>query len=466
MSTSDTVTTAEGSGPSPKSQLRAVLVSCVMGTTVEWYDFFLYGVAAGIIFNKQFFPSDDPVVGTLLAFATFAVGFVARPIGGLIFGHIGDRVGRKKTLVMTMMIMGTATFLIGCLPTYSSIGVAAPILLIVLRVLQGVAIGGEWGGAVLMSVEYAPPGRRTLFGSIPQMGLAIGLTLGTGVFALAGAVLSDGAFNAWGWRITFWLSLGLVVIGMVVRLRVMETPAFRDLEDSQEQAVIPAKELLTSPESRRNLWLGMGARWVEGVAFNAWAVFSISYTATTLGMAREPALLTVMAAAVVLLILLPVAGIVGDRFSARRTYAVGAVLATLAPFVVFPMLNTKNVWIGAAGIILALGILYPFIYAPEAAFFADLFPVRVRYSGISVVYQMSGIVASGLTPLILTWLLDRADGGTWMIMGYFAFTGVVSLACTLAIRDTPHDTPARNTAEDPSLVSSRGGPVGEGPVSV
>ncbi|WP_265445194.1 MFS transporter [Flexivirga meconopsidis] len=427
-----------------RSQVRAVLASCIMGTTVEWYDFFLYGVAAGIIFNKQFFPADDPAVSTLLAFATFALGFVARPVGGLIFGHIGDRVGRKRTLVMTMLIMGGATFLIGCLPTYSQIGLFAPVLLIVLRLLQGIAIGGEWGGAVLMSVEYAPKGRKALFGSTPQAGLALGLLLGTGVFAAAGAVMSDSAFNAWGWRITFWLSLALVVVGMIVRLRVMETPAFRDMEQGDGAAVIPAKELLADADNRRNLLLGMGARWIEGVAFNAWAVFSISYATGTLDMARQPALLAVMAAAGLLLVLIPVSGALADRFGCRRVYATGAVLAAVAPLLVFPLMHTRDPWLAGLGIVLALGVLYPLMYGPEGAFFAELFPVRVRYSGISVVYQMSGIFASGLTPLVLTWLLDRAGGGTGLLIGYFLLTGVVSAICTLLIR-TPGERSSKRS---------------------
>ena len=415
-------------------ELRKVLSSTLVGTTVEWYDFFLYGVAAGIIFNKQFFPSEDPVVGTLLSFLTFALGFVARPIGGLIFGHVGDRIGRKKTLVMTMIIMGVATFLMGCLPTYDQIGTLAPILLVVLRLLQGIAIGGEWGGAVLMSVEYAPAGKRSLFGSVPQMGLAIGLTLGTGVFALLGAVMSDAAFNSWGWRITFWLSIVLVVVGLVIRLRVFETPAFRALTQAEERSSLPAKEMVSDPVTRRNLLLGMGARWVEGVAFNTWAVFSIAYASDTLGMERTPILLGVMAAAVFLLVLIPVAGALGDRYTPRLVYAAGCVFAVVAALVAFPMLGTESQVLAIIGIVLALGVLYPFMYGPEAAFFAGLFPVSNRYTGISTVYQFSGIFASGLTPLVLTWLLDQAGGGMQYILGYFIVTGAVSLACTLAIR--------------------------------
>lgn len=423
-----------GKPPTDRKSLRTVLVSCVMGTTVEWYDFFLYGVAAGSIFNKQYFPNEDPTVGTLLSFATFAVGFVARPIGGLVFGHIGDRLGRKQTLVMTMLIMGVATFLIGCLPTYGQIGIAAPLLLVFLRICQGIAIGGEWGGAVLMSVEYAPPGRRALFGSVPQMGLAIGLVLGTGVFALGSVVFGEEAFHAWGWRVAFWLSLVLVVIGLMIRLKVMETPAFQTLEQTEAKATVPALELIKEPVNRRNLLLGMGARWIEGIAFNAWAVFAIAYSTNTLDMPEGPALISVMIAALGLLVLIPVWGRIADSWTPRRTYALGVALSAVVPLAVFPMLHSRNDLLFGAGIFLALAIVYPIMYAPEASFFADLFPAKVRYSGISVVYQVSGIVASGLTPLILTWLLDVRDGSTSLIIVYFLVTGVISLITTLLAR--------------------------------
>lgn len=424
---------------SGRRDLRTVLVSCVMGTTVEWYDFFLYGTAAGIVFNKQFFPSHDPTVGTLLAFTTFAIGFIARPIGGLFFGHLGDRLGRKQALVITMLIMGVATFLIGCLPTYGQVGLLAPALLVLLRLCQGVAIGGEWGGAVLMSVEYAPPGRRALFGSVPQMGLALGLLLGTGVFALGQAVLSEAAFFSWGWRVGFWLSLLLVVIGLVVRLRVMETPAFRRLQETESKATVPALELVRDPVNRRNLLLGMGARWVEGVAFNAWAVFSISYVANTLGLSRGPVLIAVMAAAGVLLVFIPVWGLIADRWTPRRTYALGVLLSAIVPLVGFPLLGSGNELLLGLAILVALGVIYPIMYAPEAAFFAGLFPARVRYTGISAVYQISGIVASGLTPLILTWLLAVRGGSSSLIIAYFLFTGLISLVSTLAIRSPAHE---------------------------
>jgi metabolite-proton symporter len=405
-----------------------------VGTTVEWYDFFLYGTAAGIVFPKLFFPSNDPATGTLLAFATFAVGFVARPVGGLVFGHIGDRIGRKNTLVATMLIMGVATFLIGVIPTYAAIGITAPILLVALRVAQGIAVGGEWGGAVLMAVEYAPRGKRGFYGSMPQIGLAIGLMLGTGVFALVGFVLPDSAFLSWGWRIAFMLSAILVGVGLYIRLKVMETPAFRKLEETEAKATIPAVQMMKDRLSRRHLMLGMGSRWAEGLAFNMWAVFTISYGTSTLHLGKQPILLSVMAAAAAMIVFIPVFGRLADRFDRRHLYAVGIVLLAAAAFPALALMGTGNTFVIVVTIVLVLGIVYPIVYAPEASLFAELFPTRVRYTGISVVYQLSGIVASGLTPLILAYLLKTAGGGLSLIVGYVVVVSVISAVSTLAIR--------------------------------
>ncbi len=431
MSGTDTV--AEAPQVS-KSELRTVVVSSLVGTTVEWYDFFLYGTAAGLVFPKLFFPGAAPAVGTLLAFATFAAGFVARPVGGLIFGHIGDRVGRKKTLVATMMIMGVATFLIGLIPTYAAIGIAAPIALVVLRLAQGIAVGGEWGGAVLMAVEYAPRGKRGLYGSLPQIGLAIGLMLGTGIFALLGFALPNSAFLAWGWRIAFALSAILVAVGLYIRLKVMETPAFRKLEETEAKATIPALQLIGDRLSRRHLLLGMGSRWAEGVAFNTWAVFAISYGADTLHVNKQVVLLSVMAAAGTMVIFIPIFGRISDRVDRRHLYSAGIALLAAVAYPAFVLLGTGNTLVIGATIVLVLGVIYPIVYAPEASLFAELFPTRVRYSGISVVYQLSGIFASGLTPLVLAYLLRSAGGGVWMIIGYILLVSAISVVCTLAIR--------------------------------
>ncbi|MEC4764321.1 MFS transporter [Mycobacterium sherrisii] len=421
--------------PAPtRAEIRTVVASSILGTTVEWYDFFLYGIAAGLVFRRLFFPSTDPLVGTLLAFATFAIGFVARPVGGLLFGHIGDRVGRKKTLIATMLIMGLATFLIGLIPSYATIGISAPILLVLLRLAQGAAIGGEWGGAVLMAVEYAPRDKRGYYGSLPQLGLALGLMLGTGVFAALNSVMSSEQFLAFGWRIAFMLSLVLVAVGTFVRLKVMETPAFRALEKLEARASLPALEMVSDARMRRNLLLGMGSRWAEGVAFNTWAMFVITYGANTLGIGRQTMLMSVMAAAAAMVFFIPKYGKLADRYDNRKLFALGVVLSTAATYPAFHLLGNRPAGAAVVTIIIMLGFLYPMMYGPQPSLYADLFPTRVRYSGVSVVYQLSGIFASGLTPLLLTYLLSAANGRTSLIMVYIFVVGAVSAGTTLAIR--------------------------------
>ncbi|HEV7980427.1 MFS transporter [Amycolatopsis sp.] len=425
--------TGESDGVS-RRELRTVVASSVIGTTVEWYDFFLYGTAAGIVFNKLYFPSDDPLVSTLLSFGTFALGFIARPIGGLIFGHIGDRVGRKRTLIATMLIMGLATCAIGLVPTYGTIGVAAPIILVVLRLAQGIAIGGEWGGAVLMAVEYAPRGKRGLYGSFPQMGLAVGLMLGTGVFAGLNVALPGDAFLSWGWRIAFGLSAILVLVGMFIRLKVIETPAFRKMAQHQAKATVPALELVHDRRSRRHILLGMGSRLHEGIAFNTWAVFAISYGTGTVGMSRQPLLLSVMGAAAVMLVFIPVFGRASDRFGRRQVFAIGAIITGFATYPALASLGSGSPLLVAVTLIVVLGICYPIMYGPQAAFYAELFPTNVRCTGISFVYQFSGIFASGMTPLILSYLVGRAGGGYGLVLAYVLAATVLSTICTLAIR--------------------------------
>ncbi|MFE0027144.1 MFS transporter [Amycolatopsis sp. NPDC059021] len=415
------------------SDVRLVVASSVFGTTVEWYDFFLYGTAAGIVFNKLYFPGSDPLVATVLSFATFALGFLARPVGGFLFGHLGDRVGRKKTLVATMLIMGVATCLIGLLPDYAMIGPAAPILLIVLRLAQGVAVGGEWGGAVLMATEYAPAGKRGLYGSFPQIGLALGLTLGTGVLAALNAVTTEAAFLAWGWRIGFLLSAVLVVVGLLIRVKIVETPAFRKMAEQEGESTVPALELVRDRVSRRHLLLGMGSRLTEGVAFNAWAVFVISYGSGTLHLNRQPLLQAVMIAAAVMVVFIPIFGRVSDRVGRRRAFAVGAVTTLVLAIPALAALHAGNTVLITVSLVAVLGISYPLMYGPQAAFYAELFPVSRRCTGISVVYQLSGVVASGLTPLILAYLAGRT--GTNGVLVYLAVTTAISVVCTLAIRD-------------------------------
>ena len=269
--------------------IRKVVISALVGATIEWYDFFLYGVVAGIVFSKLYFPGSDPVVSTLLAYTTFAVGFVTRPLGGLIFGHFGDKLGRKSMLIMTLMIMGVATFLIGLIPTYEQIGIWAPLLLLLMRIFQGIGLGGEWGGAVLMAYEYAPKEKRGFYASLPQIGLAIGLCLASGIVALLSSLLTDAQFLSWGWRIAFLLSGVMVIVGMYIRLNVQETPEFAAIKAKNEASRIPFMDMIRRYPG--NVLKGMGARYIDGVFFNIFGVFSINYLTTTIKISRTQALL-------------------------------------------------------------------------------------------------------------------------------------------------------------------------------
>lgn len=412
-------------------QLRRVVFASVIGATIEWYDFFLYGIVAGIVFNVQFFPSHDPVVSTMLAYTTFAVGFVARPLGGVIFGHFGDKIGRKSMLILTLMIMGIGTLLIGLLPTYAQIGVAAPILLLLLRVLQGLGIGGEWGGAVLMAYEFAPNDKRGYYASLPQVGLAIGLCLASGVTALM-SFLPDQQFMAWGWRVGFLISVILVVIGLYIRLKIMETPEFEKVKATRAEAQIPFVDMIR--EYPKNILLGMGARYIDGVFFNVFAVFSVAYLSKTIGVPRTTALVLVTISALVMVFAIPVFGKLSDRWGRPKTYAFGSLLLALVTFPAFWLMSSGNVALLALALIVPFGIIYAICYGPEAALFSDLFDARVRYTGISFVYQFSGIFASGITPIIATYLIAKGGGSPWLLCAYVVFAALVSMFCSLAIR--------------------------------
>ncbi len=428
---------AAASGPS----ISRIAIASAIGATIEWYDFFLYGVVAALVFNKLFFPSFDPLVGTLLSYTTFAVGFVARPVGGIIFGHFGDRVGRKTILVLTLLIMGVATTAIGLLPTYATIGVAAPILLLVLRVLQGIGIGGEWGGAVLMSVEHAPEGRKGFYGSYPQIGVPAGLMLASGVVALL-SLMDNDAFLLWGWRLAFLLSAALVVVGLVIRLKLLETPDFEAVKQGGASRAPFFEALRSHP---RSLLLGCGARYVEGACFNMWGVFIISYATTQLHLTRGMALGGVILAAAIMIPFVVIFGALSDRVGKHKVYCWGAVAIGALAFPSFWLMDAAGaehpmlVWLA---IILPLSFAYPAVYGPQAALFSSLFPPRVRYTGISFCYQFSGVFASGLTPLIATYLLSYGGGKPWYICGYVVLTALVSLASVLAMPRTQQDAPA------------------------
>ena len=418
-----------------RRRLRTVVAASLLGTTVEWYDFFLYATAAGLVFSKVFFPDASSLVGTLLAFATFAVGFVMRPVGGLVFGHIGDRIGRKRSLALTMLIMGFATALIGVLPTARQIGVWAPLLLLALRILQGFALGGEWAGAVLLAVEHSPAGRRGRYGAIPQMGLALGLALGTGIFALLQVGLGPIRFLAYGWRIGFLVSLVLVAIGIIVRLQVEETPAFIALADLEAESRVPIREIVSGPRSRRNTLLGLLSRWAEGAAFNTWGVFAISYATGALGFNKISVLLVVTIAALLMAALLPVSGLLTERFGARRVYLIGVACYGIVTFPVFALFGTKNLILFGLGMIVVFGVVHALFYGAQGTLFSSLYPTNTRYTGLSFVYQFSGIYASGVTPMILTALIAAAGGTPWLACGYLVATAVISVVATALIRE-------------------------------
>ncbi len=420
-------------------QARTALWASLVGTTIEWYDFFLYATAASLVFNQAFFPDQSTFVGTMLSFATFAVGFVVRPIGGFVFGHIGDRIGRKKTLALTMLLMGGATALMGVLPTAAQIGVLAPILLLLLRIVQGFALGGEWAGAVLLAVEHGPARRRGLFGSIPQVGLALGLALGTGVFALLQIALPDDAFLTYGWRIAFLLSIVLVVFGVIVRLKASETPSFEKVRDSGERAAVPVREVFRPPVLKSTV-LGMLSRWGEGAAFNTWGVFAIAYATGTLGLAKVPVLLIVTVAALLMAALLPVSGLLADRYTPKRIYTVGIAAYAVAVFPVFALFGTQDLALYAVGMVVVFGVIHALFYGAQGTLYASLFPARIRYTGLSTVYQLSGVFASGVTPMILTALIAAGGGSPWWACAYLVVTAVISVLATLALKPAPLHT--------------------------
>jgi metabolite-proton symporter len=413
-----------------KLSIGWIASASAVGTTIEWYDFFLFGVVTPLVLNKLFFPNFDPIVGTMLAYTTFFVGFVSRPIGGIIFGHYGDRIGRKTVLVLTLLIMGIATFLIGLLPTYASIGIWAPILLLLLRIFQGIGIGGEWGGAVLMAVEHSPAGRRGFYGSWPQIGVPAGLLLSAGmVYALS--YLPEADFLAWGWRVAFLISAVLVAVGLYIRLKIMETPAFTRVQATKKVAPIPVVELFRS--HGKNTLLGLGARYIEGVTFNIFGVFIIGYLANTLGLPRQTALAGVMISSAIMIVMLPIYGNLSDKIGRRKMFGLAGILIGLLSFPAFWLMQTKEPLLVWLAIVVPFALVYPAVYGPQAALFSELFDTRVRYTGISFVYQFSGIFASGLTPIIATALLPMGGGQPWLICAYVLFASLVSALSVYAM---------------------------------
>ena len=429
-----------------RSSLRRVVAASLIGTSLEWYDFVLYGTAAALIFNKLFFPRFDPLVGTLLAFATYAVGFVARPIGGVVFGHFGDRAGRKTVLVVTLVLMGGATFAIGLLPTYATIGVWAPVLLVALRFVQGIGLGGEWGGAVLMALEHGDERRRGLSASWPQVGVPAGNLLAAGVLALLSWLLPDGAFQSWGWRVPFLLSGLLVLVGLWVRGTVTESPLFRQAEQASETRRAPMVEVLR--DHPRSLAVAVGARLGVDVAFYTFTLFILTYATQRAHVPRSVALNAVLVGSAVQLVLIPAFGALSDRVGRRPVYLAGALAAVVWIWAFFALLDTGSTgWI----VLAAVGglVAHAAMYGPQAAFVTELFPTGVRYSGASLGYQVAGVLGGALAPLVSVALLKRFDTSAAVSL-YVALALAVTVVAVLLARETRSmDLAAADPAGDP-----------------
>ncbi|HEX7300348.1 MAG TPA: MFS transporter [Solirubrobacteraceae bacterium] len=442
-------------------EIRKVAVASLVGTTIEYYDFFLYATAAALVFGDLFFPTLSPLAGTLASFGTFAIGFVARPVGGIVFGHYGDRIGRKRTLVLTLLLMGIATTAIGLVPTYASIGAWAPVILIALRFLQGFAVGGEWGGAALLCVEYAPAGRRGFYGSWPQFGLAIGLLLTSGVFTMLSG-LSDAQFNAWGWRIPFLFSVALLAVGLWVRLRIAESPAFVQMVKADRAVRWPILVTLRS-QPRRVLAL-IGTHVGDSVVFYFTTAFLVSYGVTQLELSKGTILRGVMIAAAIEIVTIPLFAHLSDRIGRKPIYAAGALFWIAFAFPAFLLLGTKDPSIIVLTMVLGLSIGHALMYAVQPAFYAEAFDTNVRYTGISLAYQVAPMIGGGLAPFIGTALLERAGGHYWPVAVYVAAMCAITAMSVAALPETFRRRSLLDDAVEPE--TAQAAPVEPAPASV
>ena len=415
--------------------IGAIAFAGMIGTIVEWYDFIVYGTAAALVFNKLFFPHVDPRIGTLASLGTFTVGFLARPIGGAIFGHFGDRVGRKSILMATMVVMGFATAAIGLLPTYNQIGFWAPVLLVLLRVLQGVALGGEWGGASLMVVEHAPAHRRGLYGSLVQVGFPIGLVAASVVFSSV-STLPDIEFRSWGWRIPFLFSVLLIAIGIFVRARLPETPVFEHIKSRQEIVASPFLEtILRNP---RSFLIAVGLKLSEVSWVYMLTVFVVVYATTKLGLSKSLMLNAISLGALLELLTIPLFGYLSDIYGRRALYFAGVAFTIVFAFPLFWLLNIGTPAVVIPTIIIALNLGHGLMFAPESTYFPELFGANVRYSGASLGFQVSAAIGGGFAPVIAA-ALAVYTGGTTGVSIMLILLALATLVATLFARETKDD---------------------------
>lgn len=415
-----------------KNVSKRVLVASLVGSSIEWFDYFLYGTVAGLVFNKIFFPAEDPTVGLLLSYASFALAFFIRPLGGIIFSHIGDKIGRKRTLVLTLSLMGGATAAMGLLPTYETIGIMAPILLIALRLIQGIGLGGEWGGTLLLAYEYAPENKKGLFGSIPQMGVTIGLLLGTLVMSLM-TLMPDDAFMVWGWRIPFILSAILVIFGLWIRKGIDETPEFKKVQEKGEVAKVPLFETMRT--HWREVLIAIGGKVVETAPFYIFGTFIVSYATNNLGFDSTSPLNAVTIATIITTLLIPIMGRLSDNVGRRPLYIWGTLLMIAFAFPYFWILNLKTNASLIIATVIGLGIIWAPITAVLGTMFSEIFKSNVRYTGVSLGYQIGAAAAGGTAPLIATALLGAFNNSYVPVAIYIIFTSLISLISVMFVRE-------------------------------
>ena len=403
---------------------KRVLIASLTGSSIEWFDYFLYGTAAALVFNKIFFPMVDPVIGMILSYLSFSLTFFIRPIGGVIFAHIGDRIGRKKTLVLTLSLMGSATVMIGLLPTYDQIGIWAPILLILMRIIQGIGIGGEWGGALLLAYEYAPEKRKGFFGSIPQAGVTIGMLMATFIVSLM-TMFSEEQFLSWGWRIPFLMSAALVLVGLWIRKDIDETPDFKKVKESGQVAKAPLRETLQ--HHWREVIIAAGLKVVETAPFYIFSTFVVSYATTTLTYQKSQVLEAVTLGALVATVMIPLMGLLSDKIGRQRMYALSVTLLGLFIVPWFMLLDTGETWAIMLATVVMFGILWAPITAVLGTLCSEIFSANVRYTGITLGYQIGAALAGGTAPLIATGLLAKYDGDWVPVAWYLGTTVAISL---------------------------------------
>lgn len=424
--------------------IRRVIFASVFGTVIEWYDFLIYSTAAALVFRKLFFPASDPFIGTIEAFGVYALGFVARPLGAIIFGHYGDRIGRKAMLVVTLVLTGGGTFLVGCLPTYNDIGESAAILLIALRLLQGIGIGGEWGGAVLMIAETVPDRSKGFYASLVQLGNPLGRILASAAFALA-VLLPEKDLLSWGWRLPFLASAFLVVFGFRIRSRLQETPEFVRLRAANQRSKRPVSEVLTT--HRREFLISAGLKISEVGWAGVITGFGADYVTRTLSLPKSLVLNAILLAAALELLVMPLVGWLADRVGGRPVFLGGAILSALFAYPFFWLLDTRDPWQITAAIMVGLTISQGIMFALHASLMPELFGTSVRYSGVSLGFQTGAALSGGLTPLIATALVDVSNGATWPVSLYLLGITAISIAAIRAVPPRSRRPPAEDLTE-------------------